>query len=214
MQSEDLIVSHAGIHGFLLGDLSILVSIKLLHHRFSKCFTIPFSLHQFTHCSNIPFHFFGIYEAIFIFIVSLEPPFDLILRSLVAHDSHEKHKLFQADHTVPVSVKSIEQSLKILRCSHDSKLCDHAEELALVQVTHLTILPLLYSSLGVSTVCKVQPVKSCFSSLSPTRVLDMLHQELHVLGRDLVLGGLVAHLLFLLLNACTRWRRFVKLPSM
>merc|ERR1719206_166013 len=160
MQSENLIVSHTGIHGFLLGDLSILVSIQILHHRFSKGFTIPFSLHQFANCSNIPFHFFGIYEAILILIIGLEPPFDLILRSVVAHDSHEKHKLFQADHTVTVCVKSIKQSLKILRCPHDSKLCDHTEELALVQVTHLTILPLLYSSLGVTTVCKVQPVKS------------------------------------------------------
>ena len=93
-----------------------------------------------------PFHFFGIYEAILILIIGLEPPFDLILRSVIAHDTDEKYKLFQADHTVTVSVKSIKKSLKILRCPHDSKLCDHAEELALVQVTHLTILPLLQQS--------------------------------------------------------------------
>merc|ERR1719308_771350 len=120
-QSQDLFVGHAGIHGFLLGDLSILVSIQLLHHSFSKCFTIPFSLHHLANSSNIPLHFFGIYEAILILIISLESPFDLILRSIIAHDTNEKNKLFQADHTVTISVKSIKQSLKILRSSHDSE---------------------------------------------------------------------------------------------
>merc|ERR1719320_1551329 len=103
-QPEDLFVGHAGIHGFLLGDLSILVSIQLLHYSFSKCFTIPYSLHHLANSSNIPLHFFGIYEAILILIISLEPPFDLILRSIIAHDTDEKHKLFQADHTIPIRV--------------------------------------------------------------------------------------------------------------
>merc|ERR1719318_1050547 len=109
---------------------------------------------------KIPCHFLSINEAILIFIVSSEGPFDLVFRSIIRHDADKEDKLFQADDTILIRVETIKQGLKVRWSTHNSKFSDHAEKLSLVQVINFPFFPFLHPRLSMSAISKVQPVKS------------------------------------------------------